>query len=68
MDSGPETVAARGFAAGLALRVPAPGDGIEADPDGDLVGVVYDATKPLARLPAMAAALTGKAKLAAWTR
>src|SRR5262249_10164080 len=66
VDKGPETVAARGFAAGLALRGPAPSDGDDADPDGDLLGGGYDATNPLARLPAIPPALTGKAKLAAW--
>lgn len=66
--SGPSSAAsaARGFSAGLALRAPPAGGDGEEDADGDLVGLVYDAVKPLARLPASAPALTGKAKLAAW--
>jgi hypothetical protein len=66
VDQGPGSPAARGFSAGLALRTPAPGEQGDGDADADLVGVVYDAVKPLARLPAAAPALTGKAKLAAW--
>jgi len=66
VNGGGETQAARGFSAGLALRAPSPGAEDESDGgDGDLVGVVYDVVKPLARLPANAA-LTGKARLAAW--
>lgn len=65
-SAGPGSVAARGFSAGLALRAPSPGDPEGDDADGDLVALVYDAVKPLARLPASAPALTGKSKLAAW--
>lgn len=57
---------ARGFSAGLALRAIVPFDEADESVDADLVHLVYDAVKPLARLPASAPALTGKAKLAAW--
>jgi hypothetical protein len=63
-NGGGDSAAARGFAAGLALRVPLLDE--DTEDDGELVGIVYDAVKPLARLPAAAPALTGKAKLAAW--
>lgn len=66
VNGGTGTSAARGFSAGLALRTPPPGDEGEADADGDLVALVYDVVKPLARLPVSGGALTGKAKLAAW--
>lgn len=66
VEGGAGQAAARGFSAGLALRAPVPGEQGEDPAEGDLVGVVYDAVKPLARLPTSAPALTGKAKLAAW--
>lgn len=59
--------AARGFSAGLALRTAA-SDEAAPDADTDLVNLVYDAVKPLARVPVeiTGSPLTGKAKLATW--
>ncbi len=66
VDGGGATPAALGFAAGLALRAPAHGDEDDGDPEAELVAFVYDAVKPVQRLPASAPGLTGKAKLSAW--
>jgi len=62
----PSASAARGFAAGLALRAPAIDDEETGDPEAELVAFVYDAIKPVGRLPSSAPSLTGKARLAAW--
>ncbi len=66
VESGGATPAALGFAAGLALRAPAQDDEDEKGAEAELVAFVYDAVKPVQRLPASAPGLTGKAKLSAW--
>ncbi|MBK8258982.1 MAG: hypothetical protein IPK82_40770 [Polyangiaceae bacterium] len=65
--AGAKSPLARGFSAGLALRTPPSNENAEAeDADGELVGIVYEAVKPLARLTEGTPSFTGKAKLSWW--